>query len=50
VSQLNVYTKETWAAAVEKFERKLKPAEDLITGKIRSIINRKKSNTFEVRN
>lgn len=48
VSQLNTYTKEKWEAAVEKFEQKLQPAEDLIAGKLRNLINRKKSNTVEV--
>jgi hypothetical protein len=33
---------------VEKFEQKLQPAEDLIAGKLRNLINRKKSNTVEV--
>lgn len=50
VSQLNTYTKEMWTTAVEKFEQKLQPAEDLIAGKLRNLINRKKSNTVEVRN
>lgn len=50
VSQLNKYTKEMWTTAVEKFEQKLQPAEDLIAGKLRNLINRKKSNTLEVRN
>lgn len=48
VSQLNAYTKDKWATAVDKFERKLQPAEDLVAGKLRNIINRKKSNTTEV--
>ncbi|XP_060838419.1 cytoplasmic dynein 2 heavy chain 1 [Rhopalosiphum padi] len=48
VSQLNTYTKEKWEAAVEKFEQKLQPAEDLIAGKLRNLINRKKSNTVEL--
>lgn len=48
VSQLNTYTKEKWEAAVEKFEQKLQPAEDLIAGKLRNLINSKKSNTVEV--
>lgn len=39
-----------WATAVEKFEQKLQPAEDLIAGKLRNLINRKKNNTVEVRN
>lgn len=50
VSQLNTYTKETWTTAIEQFEQKLQPAEDLIAGKLRNLINRKKSNTLEVRN
>jgi len=33
---------------VEKFEQKLQPAEDLIAGKLRNLINSKKSNTVEV--
>lgn len=49
ISQLNNHTRDTWEAAVEKFERKLQPAEDLIAGKLRNLINRKKSNTTEVR-
>jgi len=48
VCQLNTYTKEKWEAAVEKFEHKLQPAEDLIAGKLRNLINSKKSNTVEV--
>jgi len=49
VSQLNTYTKEKWKASVEKFEQKLQPIEDLIAGKLRNLINRKKSNTIEVK-
>jgi len=33
---------------VEKFEQKLQPAEDLIAGKLRNLINSKKSNSVEV--
>jgi len=50
VSQLNTYTQEIWTAAVEQFEQKLRPTEDLIVGKLRNLINRKKSNTVDVRN
>jgi hypothetical protein len=39
-----------WTTAVEKFEQKLQPAEDLIVGKLRNLIDRKKNNTVEVRN
>lgn len=35
---------------MEKFEQKLQPSEDLIAGKLRNLINRKKNNTAEVRN
>lgn len=49
MSQLNNYTRAKWATAVEKFEQKLQPAEDLIAGKLRNLINRKKNNTVEVR-
>lgn len=48
MSQLNTYTKDIWATAIEQFEKKLQPAEDLIAGKLRNLINRKKSNTVEV--
>lgn len=34
--------------AIDKFEKKLQPAEDLIAGKLRNSINRKKTNTVEV--
>lgn len=50
MSQLNTYTQEIWTAAVEQFEQKLRPTEDLIVGKLRNLINRKKSNTVDVRN
>lgn len=50
MSQLNTYTKQTWLDTVEIFEKKLQPAEDLVSGKIRNLVNRKKSNTVEVRN
>lgn len=33
---------------MEKFEQKLQPAEDLIAGKLRNLINSKKSNSVEV--
>lgn len=48
MGQLNIYTKAMWATAVEKFEIKLQPAEELIAGKLRNLINRKKNNTVEV--
>lgn len=48
MSLLNTYTKDIWMTAIDKFEKKLQPAEDLIAGKLRSLINRKKTNTVEV--
>ncbi|XP_050420010.1 cytoplasmic dynein 2 heavy chain 1 [Adelges cooleyi] len=48
VNILNSYTVQAWTAAVEKFENKLQPAEDLIVGKLRSLINSKSSNTAEL--
>lgn len=50
MSQLNIYTKEKWLIAMEKFDEKVRPAEDLIARKIRNLINRKKTNATEVRN
>ncbi|XP_050526495.1 cytoplasmic dynein 2 heavy chain 1 isoform X2 [Daktulosphaira vitifoliae] len=48
LTPLNSHTTQTWRAVVENFEKKLKPTEEVIVGKLRNLINRKKSNTFEL--